>query len=100
MIRHIVMWKLKNEAEGASKKENAERLRRMIEALREPIPQIVELEVGFQMEPAENGFDVALVSSFRTRSDLELYQKHPEHQKVITFVRSVTRERAALDFES
>ncbi len=99
MIRHVVMWKMKERAEGASGRENAERLRAMIEALRARIPQILELEIGFQMEPSESAYDVVLVSSFRTKADLELYQRHPEHQKVVTFVGSVTGARAVVDYE-
>ena len=72
----------------------------MIEALRKSIPEIVELQVGFQMEPSETAYDVVLISSFRTKSDLELYQKHPEHQRVVKFVGSVTSTRAAVDYEA
>ncbi len=100
MIRHIVMWKLKDRADGASREVNAERLRNMIEALRKPISEIVELEVGLQMKPSEDSYDVVLVSSFRTTSDLEAYQKHPEHQRVVKFVGSVTSIRAAVDYEA
>ena len=99
MIRHIVLWKLKDEAEGASKAQNAERLKNLLEALRGKISQIVELEVGFQMEPSEAAFDVALDSSFRTRADLEIYQKHPDHQEVVAFVKKIVSARAVVDYE-
>lgn len=94
------MWKLKDRAEGASKNENALKFRDMLEALRGFIPQIEELEVGFQVEPSGTGYDVVLVSAFRTREDLEQYQNHPEHQKAAGFVQKIADTRAAVDYET
>lgn len=99
MIKHIVLWKLKEEAGGKGKKENAAALKSKLEALKPIIPQILELEVGLQMEPNESVFDVALYSIFTGREELEAYQKHPEHQKVVEFVRSVTADRKVVDYE-
>ena len=31
--------------------------------------------------------------------DLKVYQLHPEHLKVVDFVKTVSTERAAVDFE-
>ena len=46
MIRHIVMWKLKESAEGASRAENAVRLKEKLEGCRNIVPGILHLEVG------------------------------------------------------
>ncbi len=100
MIRHIVMWKLKEQAEGASKGENFLKLRDMLEALRGFIPQIVELEVEFQMEASGANYDVVLVSAFQDKDGLARYRNHPEHQKVVAFVQRVTEARAAVDYET
>ena len=44
MIRHVVMWKLKEEAEGASKQKNAEKMKLILEGLKINIEEIkVEL---------------------------------------------------------
>ena|SRR5579859_1186296 len=99
MIKHIVMWKLKEEAEGHSKKENITAVKSKLESLKAAIPQIVELEVGIQMEPAEAASDVVLFSTFKSKGDLDIYQKHPEHQKVAAFIRSVVSERKIVDYE-
>ena len=37
MIKHIVMWKLKEEAEGHSKEENAKLIKNMLEGLKDKI---------------------------------------------------------------
>ena len=99
MIKHIVMWKLKDQTEGASQEENARKLKYTLEALKGKIEQIVELEVGLQMRPDESAYDVVLVTSFQTREDLDLYQKHPKHQKVAAFVKKIVSERKVVDYE-
>jgi hypothetical protein len=37
---------------------------------------------------------------FKDAQGLESYQKHPEHQKVVAFVKEVTSERASIDYET
>ncbi|HEY3596095.1 MAG TPA: Dabb family protein, partial [Paraburkholderia sp.] len=46
MIRHIVMWKLKDHAEGATRAQNALKLKAKLEACRAIVPGILHLEVG------------------------------------------------------
>lgn len=99
MVKHIVMWKLRDQAEGASREENARKLKSTLEALTGKIKQIVELEVGFQMKPDESAYDVVLVTSFQTREDLDLYQKHPDHQVVAAFVKKIVSDRKVVDYE-
>ncbi len=100
MLKHIVMWKLKDEAEGREKSGNALELKRRLEALKGPIREIVELEVGLQFEPSEAACDVALYSVFKDKADLEIYQKHPEHQKVVEFVKKIVSDRKVVDYET
>lgn len=99
MVKHIVMWKLKEEAEGRPKKANAAELKKRLEALKGKIPEIQELEVGFQMEPADAFYDVVLFSVFPDQKGLEKYQNHPEHQKVVEFVKKIILDRKAVDYE-
>jgi hypothetical protein len=42
MIKHIVMWKLKDEAEGADRATNAARMKEKLDACRGLVPGIVE----------------------------------------------------------
>lgn len=99
MIKHIVMWRLKDEALGARAAENAERLQKRLEALKESIPEIRELEVGININPSSAASHVVLYSVFDSREDLEAYQKHPEHQKVAGFVGEIRSERRVVDYE-
>jgi hypothetical protein len=99
MIKHIVLWKLKEDETGWSKQENAFELKRRLEALKSQIPAILELEVGFPIEKGETVSDVALYSLFKDKDGLETYQKHPEHQKVVAFVKQIAVERRVVDYE-
>ena len=99
MIKHIVLWRMKENAEGRTLAENAREMKARIEALKKSIPQIVELEVGLPIETTPTTSDVALYSSFKNREDLDQYQNHPEHLKVVDFVKKITVERRAVDYE-
>jgi hypothetical protein len=99
MIKHIVLWKLAEEAEGYSKAENLARMKVGLEAMRETIPGIVELEVGVDFERSAAAWDIALYSVFETREDLDAYQVHPEHLKVKVLFGGVVAERAIVDYE-
>ena len=41
MVTHIVFWALKDEAEGHSKRENAEHIKEMLEALVGVVPGLI-----------------------------------------------------------
>ncbi len=99
MVRHIVTWTIK-EANGQSKQENIELLANQLKALKTFIPQIVYLEVGINSSKApQNNFDIVLISDFASFEDLDIYQEHPEHLKVVELVKSIRVDRACVDYE-
>jgi hypothetical protein len=100
VIKHIVLWKLKDFAEGADKHQNARKIETMLLGLKERIPQLKEIEVGINVLPSDASYDVALYSSFNNEHDLEIYQKHPEHLKVAEFVSAVRENRVVVDYRS
>jgi hypothetical protein len=99
MIKHIVMWTLKDEAQGKSKAENLTTMKALLEALPAKVPGVVELEVAtsglFESVPAT---DIVLYTVFKTKEDLKAYAIHPEHLKVVEFVKSVVAERRVIDY--
>lgn len=98
MIKHIVMWKIKETDEG-TKEENLKKMKNMIEDLVGKIPEIVELEMGVDFNKSEKAFDLVLYSAFNSKEDLNAYQVHPEHKKVLAFASKVVSERAVVDYE-
>lgn len=101
MIKHIVLWKLKDTAEGRSKLENAVELKRQLENLNGKVPGLIFLEVGINLLESHSGdeSDVILYSEFEDRASLEAYHVHPEHQKIVPFAKAVRAERRVLDYE-
>ena len=99
MIKHIVMWTLKDEAAGAGRADNARKMKEMLEALAGLVPCLSKIEVGIDVFAASPACDVILYSEFATRADLDAYQVHPEHQKVVAFVKQVAASRSMVDYE-
>lgn len=100
MVRHIVLWKFHENANGKSKAENLKIARDMINALAKSISQIKTLETGINdtLAPSAN-WDLALISTFESFDDLNAYQIHPEHLKLVEFMKKVRDLRSAVDFE-
>jgi hypothetical protein len=99
MIKHIVLWKIKESVDGKTKREAAKLLKEALESLREKVKEIQFLEIGLNFNPADISSDLSLYSEFKTRQDLDNYQKHPEHLKVAELVKKLTEERRVSDYE-
>ncbi len=98
MIRHIVLWKLKNPGIAELKALNASRLNNELHALKNEIVQIKRLETGINLNP-DNEYDVVLSMDFDNFEDLMIYQKHPAHLKVVEFLKSIRELKASIDYE-
>ena len=101
MIKHVVMWKLKDVAEGKTKAENAEIIQKLLEDLPNKIEELKRAEVGINiLEGEEDAIcDVVLTTDCETKEDLKAYAVHPDHQKVVSFIKKVVRERRVVDYE-
>jgi hypothetical protein len=99
MIKHIVVWKLKEEAEGRPKVDNSIMLKRELELMSKRIKEIQKLEVGINFNSGQDAYDLSLYSEFASRQDLEAYQNHPEHLRVVALLRKVRDARVVVDYE-
>lgn len=99
MIKHIVMWKLKEEAEGHKKIENCNIIKSGLEDLKSKIPQIISLEVGINTVEDLNAYDLVLYTEFKTQQDLDTYQNHPDHVAVARYIGKVRESRVVVDYE-
>lgn len=75
MLRHIVMWKLKDPAD-------APKVKALLDSCKGCVPGMLEFEVGIRREGLEANMDVVLVSAFTDRAALDAYQSHPHHEEV------------------
>lgn len=101
MIRHVVMWKLKEKAEGASREKNANKLKLILEGLKINIEEIKNVEVGINInrDKSEEGWDVVLISDFATELDYTMYTRNEYHKKAMNFINAVTEERRFVDYK-
>ena len=97
MVKHIVMWKLKDFAEGKSREENIQYIKSMLEALPHIIKEIKFIEVGANIYD-DKTYDAILYSEFDTVEDLGVYQNHPEHKKISEYVGKVREGRIVGDY--
>ncbi len=93
MVRHIVMWKLRDKADARLLKER-------LEALNGRIPGLLRLEAGIDFLASEQSADLVLVADLESREALDAYQRHPEHQAVVPLVRDATVSRTVVDYET
>jgi hypothetical protein len=95
MIKHIVMWKFKDEVAEADKLE----AKRQLEALKGVTPTLIDIEVGLDVLGSVQSKDMVLYSEFASLDDLTAYAEHPEHVKVGGFIKPLVCERHAVDYE-
>jgi len=100
MVKHIVMWKVRESADPSQGPVNAMRVGRALEALRGRIPGLLKLEVGIAGTPGEAESEIVLYSEFANREALEGYKVHPTHLAVIPIVRSACSDRRCVDYET
>jgi hypothetical protein len=100
MIKHIVMWRLKETANGNDKRTNALLIKERLEGLRGRVPGLIKLEVGIDFSGTDSSGDLVLYSEFASRGALDEYQEHPEHRAILPFVRESAAERRLVDYEA
>ena len=95
MITHIVLFKFKSETTEAEIQQLAEGLG----GLPQSIEEIREFRFGKDVVRSERSYDLGLVSSFEDLDALQRYNVHPEHQKVVTQVKTIASNVVTVDFE-
>jgi hypothetical protein len=100
MVKHLVLFKLAEEAEGKSKKENALIIQKSLEALKDSIGVIRKINVYINDAGASSdNYDVVLDSEFDSLSDMKIYAEHPDHLAAASYIVKVRIARAAIDYE-
>jgi len=99
MIKHIVMWKLKDEAEGDTKSENKQKVIEKLHGLVDKISEINSLEAGDNFNPSDAAYDLVLITTHISREALTGYIEHPAHKEAASFIGKVVADRRVVDFE-
>lgn len=99
MIKHIVMWRLHEQANGVNKDTNAQLAKQKLEALVGQIPGLLKIEVGRDFSCGEMSGDLVLYSELASKQALADYASHPAHVEVVKFILSICSERRVVDYE-
>jgi len=99
MVKHVILWQLKDELSNEEKKDVKAGIKTGLEALKGKIPGLLDIRV--EVEPlASSNADVMLDSTFESEEALKTYAVHPEHVAVADGrVRPYTKTRICMDFE-
>ncbi|MDR0938368.1 MAG: Dabb family protein [Mediterranea sp.] len=98
MVKHIVIFKLKDSLPDEEKRAIGLRFKAAIEALPATISVIRKVEVGLNMNPGET-WHVALYSEFDTLDDVAFYASHPDHVAASQILAGAKESRACADYE-
>lgn len=100
MIKHIVMWTLKDGVDGMSKDEIAHYLKREIENMRDLVPEISYIEAGINFNHGPIAYDLCLYSEFESEDALAAYQDNADHKKVKNLIVKFAENGVVADYEA
>jgi len=92
MIKHVVMWTLKD-------KSKASELKTLIESMKGRIESLVDIECGINYNTVNADCDIILISQHNSKEDLEAYQVDPVHKDAAKIIGASVTSRHAVDFE-
>lgn len=97
MIKHIVMWRLRP-GDPKQQEQDLMQVKSAFEGIREKIPGLLRLEIGFDISKVDYACAVVLYSEFATQEDLNTYATHPEHTRVRQELEGIRVERYQVDY--
>lgn len=97
MVKHIILWKLKDEAKGEQLEKNASLLDEKFKALVGVVDGLITAEIGVNYNggPA----DLVLYTEFANKEAEKGYQTHPAHLEIKKIVHTLVVERNCVDYE-
>lgn len=99
MYKHVVLWKLKENADGITKDELAVEVKRRLDELPGIISEISDYEVAINIgDYGASFFDVSLIASYPDEEAFKRYCVYPEHDAVVAYIQSVTVAEEIVDY--
>ena len=95
MVVHIVTFQFKEE----NKKANIIQAKQMLENLMGAVPSLRSIDVGVNFSTEERAMDMSIITVFESKEGLNAYAVHPEHLKVVDFIKSVVEYSKVVDYE-
>ena len=99
MVKHIVLWKLKEELSTEEKAKVKREIKEGLEGLKEKIKELVEIKVNIDGLEGST-VDVMLDTVFENEDALKIYASHPDHVAVgMAKIKPYMAERICYDYE-
>ena len=99
MVKHVILWTLKDELSETEKKEVKNGIKEGLEGLKGVIPGLRDIVVNIDGLPSSNA-DLMLDSTFDDEEALKAYAVNPAHVAVADGkVRPYTKTRSCLDYK-
>ncbi|NNM55377.1 MAG: Dabb family protein [Spirochaetales bacterium] len=94
MIKHVVFFQFHPEHK-ASRQDAVNQ----ILSMKGKIPGLVDLTAGVDFKYSARSWDVALIATLTDQTALDVYDQHPVHQPVKSFLKTLYSQAASVDFE-
>ena len=92
MLTHVVVKQFESLNDASACRDRLLSMEGRIDVLR-------GIEAGIDVVRSERSWDLALITRFDSREDLETYAVHPVHTEVLSFIRQSARGAITVDFE-
>ncbi len=93
MVKHIVFFQLKDNS-----LENKEKVQKKLLSLKNRVEVLQKIEVGINFCDEDRAYDIALLTDFANKEDLEAYAVHPYHLEIISYIKNITVSSKVVDF--
>ncbi len=99
MVKHVILWQLKDDFTADKKQEIAADAKKNLEGLKGKIDGLIDIKVITEFLASSNA-DMMLDCTFENEAALKNYSVHPAHVAVAdTYVRPFTKTRSCMDFK-
>jgi hypothetical protein len=78
----------------------AAKLKVMLEQLQLTINSLIKIEVGINFSIKSSAYDVVLTADFNNEQGLDEYRVHPEHVKVLDYLKIVMDKATVVDYKN
>ena len=99
MLKHVIMFKFKDEFEGKTKAENIAKVAEMSRNLMGKIPTLRESATNLNCIPSPINYDLVIELAFDDQAGMQEFHVHPLHMELVKFADAAADGICAVDYE-